>query len=232
MNRKTDFRRSSLEIALAATFVFAACAGDETRDDDEPKSASDEVTGAKAGEPSGDEGAAGGDEDEADEGQASGLSVSDGPVTFSFPQGYLPPERQVEEQVLPGVGAVEQVTFMSSAAEQEQIAGVSYTPIPDEAYMDRSPAEVLGDARDGALSAMGATILTEETYERDGHPGSTTILTRKVQGRDTYFRLQHEVVDSHLVQVLLIGTERERLSDAVAEEFFESVQIDSDAGAP
>jgi hypothetical protein len=226
------FPRTSA-IALAATLLVAACGGEKTQQDDEPESLGAEVTGAETGESSDDEAAgAGSAAGEADDGHESGPIVSEGPVTISFPAGFPPPERRVEDQVLFGVGPVELTSFMSSAAEQRRMAGVSYHELPDGAATGRSPEQVISDARDGAVSRMEGTILTQETFERDGHPVVETLLTRKIQGRDGFFRLQVHVVDSYLVQAMFIGTERERVLDEVADAYFESLKIEPPARSP
>jgi hypothetical protein len=217
-------------IALAATLLVAACGGEKTQADDERESPGAEVD---TGESFDDEAAgAGSAAGEADDGHESGPVVSDGPVTISFPPGFPPPERRVEEQVLFGVGPVELTSFMSSAAEQRRMAGIAYHELPDGAATGRTPEQVISDARDGAVSRMEGTTLTQETFERNGHPVVETLLTREVQGQDGFFRLQVHVVDSYLVQAMFIGTERDRVLDGVADAYFESLKIVPPAASP
>jgi hypothetical protein len=158
------------------------------------------------------------------EAPSSGHVVAEGPFEITFPPGFPPPERGTMMEVVDG-SPVELTTYMSTAGAQRRMAGVSFNMIPEESYATKTPEEIVRDAKDGAVAAMGAEVLAEDRFDRGGHPVHVVLATREVQGTQAYFRVEFHLVGRHFVQAMFTTTEQARLSDSIANAYFASLKV-------
>jgi len=133
------------------------------------------------------------------------------------------PFEETQQSVETPVGPIEIRTF--SAETEETAYVVAYSDYPSEIVDQTPPEELLDSSRDGAISSLGGTLVSEEEIEIEGNPGrSLVISTDANQNQAATINSRIFLVDNRLYQVLVVAPDGVE-NTAVADQFLNSFDL-------
>ena len=139
------------------------------------------------------------------------------PEVFSSESGQFEiaapaPFEETQQSVETPVGPVEIYTF---TAETENTAYVvAYSDYPAEIIEQTDPQALLDSSRDGAVSNLGGTLVSEEVIDLAGNPGRSLVISAAAnQEQAATINSRIYLVDNRLYQVLVVAPEGEETPD-------------------
>lgn len=145
---------------------------------------------------------------------------------FSSPTGAFTiatpvPLEATQESVQTPVGPIEIHTFQAETEDSAYV--VAYSDYPAAIVTESDPEMLLNSSRDGAISNVGGTLVSEEAIEIDGNPGrSLVISTGEGTAEPAVINSRIYLVDNRLYQILVVtpeGAEQPAVTDGFLESF-------------
>jgi hypothetical protein len=108
-----------------------------------------------------------------------------------------------QQSVNTEAGSIEIQTYV--AEDREAVYVVAYSDYPPDLVAQNDPATLLDGSRDGAVSNVGGTLISEDTIDLKGNPGRSLIIDTQTETREeatVYARLY--LVENRLYQVVVV----------------------------
>lgn len=130
--------------------------------------------------------------------------------------------KETVQAVDTAVGSVDIHLFIGEKGNSAYMVG--YSDYPAEIIEQSDPAAMLDGARDGAVSNISGTLISETAITLDGNPGRELVITAKVDDSDADVKARIYMVGNRLYQVLVIGVKGE-VTPEDADAFLQSFKL-------
>lgn len=133
------------------------------------------------------------------------------------------PLEETQQSVQTPVGPVDIYTFTAETDESAYV--VAYSDYPPAIVDETDPEMLLDSSRDGAISNLGGTLVSEEAIDLEGNPGrSLVISTNDAANEPATINSRIFLVENRLYQVLVV-TPEDQDTQAASADFLESFDL-------
>lgn len=133
------------------------------------------------------------------------------------------PFEETQQSVETPVGPIEIRTYTAETEETAYV--VAYSDYPPEMVNETDPQMLLNSSRDGAVTNLGGTLVSEEEIELDGYPGRSLVISANTQNQAATINSRIYLVDNRLYQILVVAPEGGE-DAAVSEQFLSSFDLE------
>ena len=134
------------------------------------------------------------------------------------------PFEETQQAIQTPVGPVEIHTFTAEAEDSAYV--IAYSDYPSAIVEETNPQALLDSSRDGAVTNLGGTLLSEEAVEIDGYPGRSLVISTGAETDEpATISSRIYLVDNRLYQVLVVIPEGKNVEKAAA-GFLESFALE------
>jgi len=133
------------------------------------------------------------------------------------------PFEETQQSVETPVGAVEIHTFTAETEDTAYV--VAYSDYPPEIVNQTDPQVLLDSSRDGAVSNLGGTVVSEEVIDLEGNPGRSLVInTEANQDQAATINSRIYLVDNRLYQILVVAPDNSADAE-VSQSFLDSFDL-------
>ena len=133
---------------------------------------------------------------------------------------------ELKEQVNPldtPAGKVNMHIFM---ADKEGFSyGVMYTDYPADTARQTTEDKMLDGARDGAVTNVRGTLLSEDRINLDGRPGRKVAIAIKNDAGKSGIIKSHMYVSGNRLYTVMVAGEKSKMNGSAADEFLGSFKL-------
>lgn len=146
------------------------------------------------------------------------FSSETGNFSISTPEAL----EETQQSVQTPVGPIDIHTFTAESENSAYV--VAYSDYPSEIVDQTNPDELLNSSRDGAITNLGGTLVSEEEIDLEGNPGRSLVIDTAA-GTEEAATINSRIylVDNRLYQILVVVPEGEGVVDS--ETFLESFEL-------
>ena len=142
-----------------------------------------------------------------------------GQFTIATPAPFEENQQSVDTPVGP-------ISIYTYTAETEQSAYVvAFSDYPSQMVEQSEPEMLLDSSRDGAISNLGGTLVSEEDIDLEGYPGRSLIISTETETNEpAIINSRIYLVDNRLYQILVVSPEDTDLED-ISNTFLDSFDL-------
>lgn len=142
-----------------------------------------------------------------------------GEFSIAAPAAFEETQQSVETPV----GPVDIYTFTAETDDTAYV--VAYSDYPTEIIEQTDPQVLLDSSRDGAVTNLGGTLVSEEVIDLEGNPGRSLVINATAnEDQAATINSRIYLVDNRLYQVLVVAPEGESTPEA-SETFLDSFDL-------
>lgn len=142
-----------------------------------------------------------------------------GQFTISTPAPFEETHQSVETPV----GPVDIYTFTAETEESAYV--VAFSDYPAQIVEQSEPNQLLDSSRDGAVTNLGGTLVSESEIEIGGNPGRSLVITTDTGTNEpAMINSRIYLVNNRLYQILVVSPQNQDLN-ATSEAFLKSFSL-------